>query len=56
MYASAFGFRLYICLNKLFNKNYCAQVLSSGESENTSRGRGDDELARAVSLSLEVDF
>ncbi|CAD6264964.1 unnamed protein product [Miscanthus lutarioriparius] len=29
-------------------------VLSSGESENTSRGRGDDELARAVSLSLET--
>nr|AWA45175.1 hypothetical protein SS84K11_000002 [Saccharum spontaneum] len=29
-------------------------VLSSGESDNTSRGRGDDELARAVSLSLET--
>jgi len=29
-------------------------VLSSGESENTTRGRGDDELARAVSLSLET--
>ncbi|CAO2207497.1 unnamed protein product [Urochloa humidicola] len=28
--------------------------LNSGESENTSRGRGDDELARAVSLSLET--
>ncbi|CAL5004878.1 unnamed protein product [Urochloa decumbens] len=27
---------------------------NSGESENTSRGRGDDELARAVSLSLET--
>ncbi|OEL31245.1 Plant UBX domain-containing protein 8, partial [Dichanthelium oligosanthes] len=28
--------------------------LNSGESENTSCGRGDDELARAVSLSLET--
>ncbi|KAG2580480.1 plant UBX domain-containing protein 8-like [Panicum virgatum] len=28
--------------------------LNSGESEKTSRGRGDDELARAVSLSLET--
>lgn len=29
-------------------------VLSSGQSENMSRGRGDHELARAVSLSLET--
>ncbi|RCV32160.1 hypothetical protein SETIT_6G235700v2 [Setaria italica] len=28
--------------------------LNSGETENTSCGRGDDELARAVSLSLET--
>ena len=48
--------QISICLNKLLNKIHCTQGLNSGESENTSRGRGDDELARAVSLSLEVVF
>lgn len=43
-------------LKQTFKKTYCEQVLSSGQSENMSRGRGDHELARAVSLSLEVAF
>jgi len=48
--------QISIYLNKFLNKIHCTQTLNNGESETASRGRGDDELARAVSLSLEVVF
>lgn len=45
---------IFLLFNKLLNKIRCMQGPNSSKSENVSRGRGDDELARAVSLSLEV--
>lgn len=56
MYASVFGSVKFPCLSKILNKIHCTQDLNGGTTENTSRGRGDDMLARAVSLSLEVGF